>query len=110
LPGRAIPDRRGNLRAYGGVDLLEGIDMAADVKVFGANWCYKTQATRRQLEDLGIGYEYIDVEQDSVASEWVKAQNGGREKKPTVVVGTETLIEPDRADLERALRSQAVMN
>ena len=38
------------------------------------------------LRSLGVDYEYINIEQDPAAREWVKKQNGGKEKKPTVKI------------------------
>ena len=41
----------------------------------------------RHLNRLGVAYQYINVEQDQQASEWVKQQNDGKERKPTVKIG-----------------------
>jgi glutaredoxin len=44
------------------------------VEVYGADWCRDTQRMRRHLDNLGITYQYLDVEQDQQASAWVKQQ------------------------------------
>src|SRR5919204_591730 len=54
------------------------------VKVYGADWCEDTQHTRQFLERLGVSYEYVNIERDESARAWVREQNGGRERKPTV--------------------------
>jgi mycoredoxin len=62
--------------------------------------------TRRALAYLqtrGVAYEYIDVEQDEAASEWVKRHNHGKEKKPTVDIAGQILSEPTDEELESAL-------
>jgi len=67
--------------------------------------------TTRSLEFLrarGIPYEYIDVEKDASASEWVKARNGGRERKPTIDVGGEVIAEPSTRQLDELLRRAAI--
>jgi glutaredoxin len=80
-----------------------------DVKVYGAGWCEDTTATRNQLDSLGVPYQYIDVDADAAAKEWVKAQNGGKQQTPTVDVGGKILIEPDERELEEALRGTGLM-
>lgn len=66
--------------------------------------------TRRTLEHLrmrGVDFEYIDIEEDQQASEWVKRQNGGKERKPTLAIGREILSEPSNAELDEALERAA---
>jgi mycoredoxin len=78
------------------------------VEVYGADWCEDTQRTRRHLERLGVAYQYINVEQDQQASAWVKQQNGGKERKPTVKIGALVLAEPSNQELEHALRHEGL--
>ena len=79
------------------------------VKVYGAGWCEDTTATRNQLDSLGVPYLYIDVDADAGAKEWVKQQNGGKQKTPTVDLKGRILIEPDERELEEALRGTGLM-
>jgi mycoredoxin len=79
------------------------------VEVYGADWCGDTQRTRRHLDSLGVAYRYINVERDQQASEWVKQQNGGKERKPTVKIGTQVLAEPSNQALEQALRQEELL-
>ena len=83
--------------------------MADTVKVYGADWCEDTQATRNNLDSLGVPYQYIDVEQDARAQEWVKQQNGGKQKTPTLDIAGQVLVEPDERELELALRDKGLM-
>ena len=53
--------------------------------------------------DAGIDYEYINIEEDPEAREWVKQQNDGKEKKPTVQIGDTILSEPSDEELEGVL-------
>ncbi len=73
------------------------------VKVYGADWCSMTTRTLEHLDKLNVAYDYIDVEADPAASEWVKQQNGGKEKKPTVDLNGEILTAPTNAQLDQAL-------
>ena len=76
----------------------------AAIKVYGADWCGMTTRTLSHLDELGVEYEYIDVEQDPKASEWVKSHNGGKEKKPTLDISGQVLSEPSNGQLDDVLR------
>lgn len=80
------------------------------VKVYGANWCGDTQRTLNFLDSVGVSYDYIDVEEDEQASNWVKEQNGGRERKPTVKIGARVLSVPKDEELKGALREQGLLS
>jgi thioredoxin reductase (NADPH) len=79
------------------------------VRVYGADWCGDTKRALQQLDDLGVAYDYINVEQDKKASEWVKSQNNGKELKPTIKVGDRVLSTPDSQELERVLRDNELL-
>jgi glutaredoxin len=79
------------------------------VEIYGADWCVDTQQTRRHLDSLGVAYQYINIEQDQQASAWVKQQNEGKERKPTVKIGQQVLAEPTDPELERALRQEGLL-
>ena len=80
------------------------------VKVYGADWCEDTKRTRKQLEKLGVAYDYVNIEQDEQAARWVKEQNGGRERKPTLKVGEQVLSVPNEEALKTALRESGLVN
>ena len=80
------------------------------VTVYGADWCGDTKRTLRHLDNLGVAYDYIDVEQDERASRWVKQQNGGKERKPTVKLGQQVLSAPTDQELESALREKGIVD
>jgi mycoredoxin len=52
---------------------------------------------------MGVEYEYVDVEKDAEASKWVKEQNGGKEKKPTLLIDGEVLTTPSDEELDERL-------
>jgi glutaredoxin len=80
------------------------------VKVYGADWCGDTQRSLKHLDSLGVNYDYIDVEQDEQASAWVKEQNEGKERKPTIIVGEQVLSVPSDQQLESALRTNGFVS
>ncbi len=75
----------------------------ATIKIYGAGWCSMTVRSLSFLESTGVEYEYIDVEQDSAASQWVRDHNNGKERKPTIDIDGEILVEPSNDELEAAL-------
>jgi mycoredoxin len=58
---------------------------------------------------LGVAYQYINVEDDPQASAWVKQQNNGKERKPTVKIGEQVLAEPSNEELEETLRQEGLV-
>jgi len=56
-----------------------------------------------QLNHMGVDYEYVDVDQNPEASEWVRRHNNGKEIKPTIDVDGQILSEPSDAELEEAV-------
>jgi glutaredoxin len=75
----------------------------ADITVYGADWCSMTTRTREHLDQQGIAYQYVNIDRDRRAAAWVAAQNGGKEKKPTVDIAGEVLTEPTNAELDKVL-------
>jgi glutaredoxin len=79
------------------------------VKVYGADWCGDTKRTLKTLDELGVAYEYINVEEDEQASNWVKEQNDGRERKPTLKVGKQVLSVPSDEELRLILTDNGML-
>jgi len=79
------------------------------VKVYGADWCGDTRHTRAFLDRLGVPYEYVDIERDGRAAEWVREHNGGKERKPTVDIAGQVLSVPSDHELTAALREKGLM-
>lgn len=52
--------------------------------VFGADWCRDCIRTKRQLDELGVAYEYIDLVQDPTRADEAK-EISGRTNIPVVV-------------------------
>lgn len=74
------------------------------VKVYGADWCEDTQRTLRHLEESGVDYDYINIEQDEEARRWVREQNEGKERKPTLKINGRVLSTPTNEEVDAALQ------
>ena len=81
-----------------------------DVVVYGTDWCEDTEATRNHLDSFGVPYQYINIEQDPKAQDWVKQQNGGKQRTPTLNIQGQILVEPSERDLQLALRGRGLMS
>jgi mycoredoxin len=79
------------------------------VKVYGADSCEDTRRAREFLDRVGVQYQYVDIEQDESAAAWVREQNGGKERKPTVDVAGQVLCVPSDHELTGALRERGLM-
>ncbi|MFG6402246.1 MULTISPECIES: glutaredoxin family protein [unclassified Microbacterium] len=81
----------------------------APVKMFGAQWCIDCRRTQKQLNDLGIAYDYVDLEADPAAAD-VAREISGRTSIPVVVYPDAThQVEPSNADVEAKLRELALI-
>jgi mycoredoxin len=80
-----------------------------EVRIYGAGWCEDTQATLYHLDSLGVQFDYIDIDQDAQAADWVRRQNGGKRKTPTLDIQGQILVEPDERELCEALRGRGLM-
>lgn len=79
------------------------------VQIYGADWCGDTRHAREHLDSLGVAYDYVNVEQDEKAADWVKQHNDGKERKPTIKVGARVLSAPNDQELESALRENGLI-
>ncbi|MDQ3856746.1 MAG: glutaredoxin family protein [Chloroflexota bacterium] len=79
------------------------------VKVYGTDWCGVTTRTRRHLDSLGVPYQYIDIERDPAAAQWVRDQNRGLEMKPTLDIEGEVLSVPQDRVLDGVLEDHGIL-
>lgn len=79
------------------------------VTMFGAEWCGDCRRTKKQLDELGVDYTYIDLEQDVAAAD-VAREISGRTQIPVVVYSDATHhVEPSNADVESKLRELSLI-
>jgi mycoredoxin len=81
--------------------------MDSAIIVYGTDVCEDTTRTREHLDDLGIDYRYVNLEQNPDADRMVKGLHSGRRITPTVVLTSgshsTTLTEPENAELDTEL-------
>lgn len=71
-----------------------------DVLVYMTSWCGSCRSTLRFLEEHGIDYRTVDIDEDDAAAEAVMALNRGNRSVPTILVdGEHVLTEPSYSEL-----------
>ena len=80
----------------------------ANIKMYTTAWCGDCRTAKRFLNERGISYEEIDIEQQEGAAEYVMKINGGKRKVPTFEVDGRTFnLSPYD---ERLLRAELGLN
>lgn len=68
--------------------------------VYGTNWCLDCFRTKRILDKYKINYQWIDINQEKDAREFVRDVNHGNLSVPTIVFPDgSTLTEPSGKEL-----------
>ena len=79
------------------------------ITMFGAEWCSDCRRTKKQLDDLGIQYTYVDLEAEPAAADVAK-EISGRTNIPVVVYPDSSHhVEPSNADVETKLRELSLI-
>jgi glutaredoxin-like protein len=85
--------------------------VATSIKVYGAEWCPDCHRSKRFLEQRKVPFEWIDVDQNPDAQEYVRQVNQDRLIIPTVVFPDgSVLVEPSNSELARKLRGSQPPN
>lgn len=79
------------------------------ITMFGADWCRDCIRTKRQLDELGVSYTYVDLVATPEAADIAK-DISGRTSIPVVVYPDASHhVEPSNADVEGKLRELALI-
>ena len=82
---------------------------SSTLTMFGADWCRDCIRTKKQLNSLGVSYDYVDLEADPAAAD-VAREISGRTNIPVVVYPDASHhVEPSNADVEAKLRELALI-
>ncbi len=73
--------------------------------IYGTNWCGDCRRVRRLLDQNNIVYQYINIDVDKDAEEFVFKVNNGLRSVPTIVFEDGSiLVEPSNRTLAEKLR------
>jgi mycoredoxin len=78
----------------------------SEITMYGAEWCGDCRRSKRLLNELGVEYTYINIEEVPGAADKVVEINGGMQSIPVVMFSDGThLTEPSDPDLRKKLES-----
>ena len=82
---------------------------SSTITMFGAEWCGDCRRTKKQLDELGVDYQYVDLMLDPKAAD-VAREISGRTNIPVVVYPDASHhVEPSNADVESKLRELSII-
>ena len=75
-----------------------------DLTMYTTTWCGYCRQLKRQLDEQGIGYAEVNIEQAPGAAEFVMSVNGGNQTVPTLLFANgSTLTNPSMAEVRAQL-------
>jgi mycoredoxin len=78
----------------------------SEITMYGAQWCGDCTRSKRLLTELGVDFEYINIEEVAGAADKVVEINGGMQSIPVIIFRDGThLTEPSDKDLRKKLES-----
>ena len=70
------------------------------VKMYATTWCGDCRMAKRWFDARGIAYDYINIEEDESAADFVLKVNGGMRSVPTIIFPDgSVLVEPSPREL-----------
>lgn len=80
------------------------------IRVYGADWCHDTRHTLEHLQQLGVDFDYVNVDRDQQARHWVRSHNNGHQALPTLDVSGRVLSIPTDRELDRVLQEKGLLH
>jgi mycoredoxin len=77
--------------------------MSTPVTIYSTTWCGHCRRLKRQLDDIGVSYSEVDIEQSAEMGRRVEAVTGGYRTVPTVEVGDRMLVNPSAIEVRDAV-------
>ncbi|MEM7483105.1 MAG: glutaredoxin family protein [Acidobacteriota bacterium] len=77
------------------------------ITVYSTTWCADCRRTKAFLDQQGVAYREIDIEQDEAAAELVMKHNDGKRRVPTLEVAGAYYGNPTIPELRSILSGAA---
>jgi glutaredoxin len=82
----------------------------SEILFYGAEWCGDCRRSKRQLEELGVPFTYLDVENNDQYRD-AAIEISGKASIPVIVFADGThVVEPSNPDLSAKLRELGLLN
>jgi thioredoxin reductase (NADPH) len=76
----------------------------AEITIYGAPWCPDCRRSKQFLGEQRIDFDWIDIDQDPVAADFVRAKNDGKQIIPTIVFPDGSFMaEPENSEIAQKL-------
>ncbi|GER91484.1 NrdH-redoxin [Dictyobacter vulcani] len=70
------------------------------ITMYATTWCGDCRNARRWFDSHGIAYDYINIEENEQAAEYVRKVNNGASSVPTIIFPDgSVLVEPGAREL-----------
>jgi len=74
------------------------------IVVYGTTWCPDCVRAKMFLDQQGIPYTWVNIEEDEAATQVILEKNGGRRVVPTIIFADgSVLVEPSNRELAQKL-------
>ncbi len=81
-----------------------GMENTGNITVYGAPWCPDCRRAKQFLGEQRIAYEWIDIDLNEAARDYVQQVNDGKQIIPTIIFEDGSLlVEPSNAELAAKL-------
>lgn len=79
-------------------------DSKVAVKVFSAKWCGFCKMVKAYLDDKGVDYTVVDIDEEPDAAMWLREQTGQAGVPVTLFDGKDMVIGFDRPQIDGYIR------
>jgi mycoredoxin len=77
------------------------------ITIYATEWCWDCRRARKFFDQHAIPYQWVNIDRDKEAEQYVKQVNQGMRSVPTIVFPDGSiLVEPSNQQLERKLDIQ----
>lgn len=73
------------------------------ITMFSTRWCGYCRRLKRQMEEEGLEFREVDLDEDPSHDDRIIAASGGYRTVPTVEIGNRLLVNPTIAEVREAL-------
>ncbi|HEX2295338.1 MAG TPA: glutaredoxin family protein [Actinomycetota bacterium] len=77
------------------------------VTIYSTTWCGHCRRLKRQLDEAGIGYREIDIDEHEQYADRIVTATGGYRTVPTLQIGERLLVNPTVPEVRDALAAPA---